>query len=51
MKKNIFQKEELCENYESNNEPYPLCIGNNCDKCHDCCLYEYYEEYHSPYGE
>lgn len=33
----------------SNEEPYPLCKGNGTEKCHDCCLYEDYEQYHSPY--
>lgn len=30
----------------SNGEPYPLCKGNG-ENCHDCCLYENYEEHHS----
>lgn len=35
--------------FVSNGEPYPLCKGNGEDKCHDCCVYEDYEDYHSPY--
>lgn len=35
--------------FVSNGEPYSLCKGNGEDKCHDCCVYENYEEYHSPY--
>ena len=34
----------------SNGELYPLCTGKE-EKCHDCCLYEDFEEYHSPYPE
>lgn len=32
-----------------NKEPYQLCKGNGTEKRHDCCLYEDYEQYHSPY--
>lgn len=35
--------------FVSNGEPYPLCKGNGENKCHDCCVYENYEEYHFPY--
>lgn len=35
--------------FVSNGEPYQLCKGNGENKCHDCCVYENYEEYHSPY--
>lgn len=34
----------------SNGDLYPLCKGKE-EKCHDCCLYEDFEEYHSPYPE
>ena len=37
------------ECYNSNEEPYPLCKGNGSDRCKDCCIYENYEVYHSPY--
>ena len=37
------------ECFISNEDPYPLCKGNGEEKCHDCCLYEDYEKYHSPY--
>lgn len=46
----------ICETYKeiedcfvSNGELYPLCKGNGDEKCHDCCQYEDYEQYHSPY--
>ena len=42
-------KEPKC--YKSNNEPYPLCVGNGSEKCHDCCIYENYEDYHPPYND
>lgn len=35
----------------SNENPYPLCKGRGEDKCHNCCIYEDYEEYHSPYND
>lgn len=35
--------------FVSNGEPYPLCKGNGNEKCQDCCQYEDYELYHSPY--
>jgi len=35
----------------SNEEPYPLCKGRGEKKCHNCCIYEDYEKYHSPYNE
>lgn len=37
------------ECFNPNNDPYPLCKGNGKERCHDCCLYEDYERYHSPY--
>lgn len=43
----ILKNETEC--FISNEEPYPLCKGNGKEKCHDCCYYENYEEYHSPY--
>ena len=36
------------ECFISNGEPYPLCKGKG-EQCHECCLYENYEEYNSPY--
>lgn len=35
--------------FVSNEEAYPLCKGNGENKCHNCCIYEDYEAYHSPY--
>lgn len=32
----------------SNGEVYPLCKGKD-NKCHNCCLYENYEDFHDPY--
>ena len=37
------------ECYITNGEAYPVCKGSGEEKCHDCCLFENYEEYHSPY--
>lgn len=55
-KANITEYETLKPNHEtkencfvSNGESYPLCKGNGKNKCHDCCLYEDYEMYHTPY--
>ena len=36
------------ECFISNGETYPLCKGKG-EQCHECCLYENYEEYNSPY--
>lgn len=36
--------------FVSNEEPYPLCKGIGKEKCHNCCIYEDYEKYHSPYN-
>lgn len=44
-------KQTKCMDYVSNQEAYPLCKGIGEEKCHNCCLYENYEEYHSPYPE
>lgn len=50
MKKFISSNtEEDC--FISNEDPYPLCSGCGQEKCHDCCLYEDYEEYNSPYQD
>lgn len=36
--------------FTPNDYAYPLCKGNkNDEKCHDCCLYEDYEDFHPPY--
>lgn len=37
--------------YKPNNDTYHLCVGNGSEECHDCCLYEDYEVYHSPFVE
>lgn len=39
------------ECFSSNGDVYPLCVGNGSKECSDCCVYEDYELYHSPYGE
>lgn len=40
-----------CIDYISNEEAYSLCKGIGEEKCCNCCLYENYEEHHSPYSE
>ena len=35
--------------YVSNEEVYPLCKGNGEKRCHDCCLFEDYDVYNSPF--
>lgn len=52
MEDTVGLKKEKSENEEcfvSNGAPYPLCKGGKGDKCHECCLYENYEEYNSPF--
>lgn len=36
------------ECFISNGETHPLCKGKG-EQCHECCLYENYDEYNSPY--
>lgn len=38
------------ECYVPNDDPYPLCVGNGSEKCHECCIYEDYEKYNDPYS-
>lgn len=42
-------RDPIC--YTPNEEPYPLCRGNGESKCKNCCWYEDYIEYNSPYKE
>lgn len=49
--KDLDKQEAYPDCFIQNKEAYPLCKGNNCKKCHDCCLYEDYEKYHSPYND
>ena len=37
--------------YVSNEEVYPQCKGNGEKRCHDCCLFEDYDVYHSPFDD
>lgn len=37
--------------YESNKNPYPLCVGNKSSECEDCCINENYEKFHDPYEQ
>lgn len=45
----IRNRKSIC--YTPNEDPYTLCRGKGESKCRDCCLYEDYEEYNSPYKE
>ena len=36
-------------NKATQEEVYPLCKGNGEKECHDCCLFEDYDVYNSPF--
>lgn len=45
----IMEENKQPECFILNEDPYPLCKGGKDENCNNCCLYEDYEEHHSPY--
>lgn len=49
--KEDYDKYVMPDCFVSNNDPYPLCKGCGEEKCKNCCIYEDYENYNSPYTD